>query len=262
MKTLKNIIEHKKIEIKNEKLKMSLSEINNLILQQEKPRDFLNALTNSKNKYGVIAEIKKASPSKGIIRKDFDPIVIAETYKKSGANCLSVLTDKFFFKGNNSYIANIKQKVDLPVLRKDFIIDSWQIKQSRLIKADCILLILSCLSFNQAKEYEQEATELGMDVIIETHSEEEIEIANQLKSKMIGINNRNLKTMEVNLKTSINLIKYLDNSKLPISESGISSQNDIKTLNHSGFNNFLIGEAFMKQKNINQFFNKMIYNKD
>ena len=143
MKTLKNIIEHKKIELESEKLKMSLSEINNLILQQEKPRDFLNALVNSQNKFGVIAEIKKASPSKGIIRENFEPIDNAEAYKKSGANCLSVLTDKFFFKGNDSYILNIKQKVDLPVLRKDFIIDSWQIKQSRLINADCILLIAS-----------------------------------------------------------------------------------------------------------------------
>ncbi len=262
MNTLENIIEHKKTEIQNEKLKISISEMNNLILEQDKPRDFLNNLIKSENKFGVIAEIKKASPSKGIIRKDFDPIVIAETYKKCGANCLSVLTDEYFFKGKNSYILNIKKKVDLPVLRKDFIIDSWQIKQSRLINADCILLILSCLSVNQAKEYEQEAIDLGMDVIIETHSEKEIEIANQLKSKMVGINNRNLKTMEVSLKTSKNLISYLDKSKLAISESGISSQNDIKNLNESGFKNFLIGEAFMKQKNINQFFNKIIYRKE
>ena len=130
MKTLKNIIEYKKNEVKNEKLKIPLSEINNLIAEQEKPRGFLNALINKKKRYGIIAEIKKASPSKGIIRKDFDPIAIAETYKKSGANCLSVLTDKKFFKGKDSYIINIKEKVNLPVLRKDFIIDPWQIKKT------------------------------------------------------------------------------------------------------------------------------------
>ena len=260
MKTLQDIIEYKKKEILGEKSLFTLSEINELILKNNPPRGFLNSLITNKNKFGIISEVKKASPSKGIIRKDFDHIKIAQSYEKSGATCLSVLTDSNFFQGKKSYIKDIKMKVDLPILRKDFIIDSWQIKQSRMIDADCILLILSCLSFNQAKEYEDEAIDLGMDVIIETHTEKEIELANQLKSKMVGINNRNLKTMDVNILNSIDLIKYLDHSKLAISESGISSQDDITFLHENGFKHFLIGEAFMRQKDINHIFKKIIIN--
>ena len=263
MQTLKDIINYKKNEVDHEKKHMPSIQIDNLISSKDtkfKPRGFLNALVSNKNNFGIISELKKASPSKGLIREDFNPLLIAEQYKKSGATCLSVLTDKNFFQGKNSYIFDIKKQVDLPVLRKDFIIDPWQIKQSFLLEADCILLILSCLSLTQAKEFEIEAMELGMDVLIETHTESEIEQANQLKSKMIGINNRNLHDMKVDLNTSINLIKYLDKSKIAISESGISCKSDIENLNTYGFRNFLIGEAFMKEKNINKIFNKIIFN--
>ena len=260
MKTLQDIIEYKKNEILDEKVSLTITEMHERMSKNNPPRGFLNALISNKSKFGIISEVKKASPSKGIIRQDFDHIKIAESYEKSGATCLSVLTDSNFFQGKNSYIKDIKMSVNLPVLRKDFIIDSWQIKQSRMIDADCILLILSCLSFNQAKEYEYEAIELGMDVIIETHTEKEIELANQLKSKMVGINNRNLKTMDVNIQNSIDLIKYLDVSKLAISESGISSKDDITFLSKNGFKNFLIGEAFMKQKNIDHSFKNILFN--
>ena len=260
MKTLNNIIEHKKEEINKKKLNLSDSEIKEQIISNKKSREFYKALRNNNKPIGVIAEIKKASPSKGIIRKNFDLNKIAQNYERSGANCLSVLTDKLFFHGDDDYIKMVKKVVKIPVLRKDFIIDSWQIKESKLLNADCILLILSCLSFNQAKEYEHEAFELGMDVLIETHSHKEIEMANQLKSKIIGVNNRNLKTMEVNIQNSIDLFKYIEKSKLPISESGISDRKDILKLNKKGYKNFLIGEAFMKQKNIDNFYKKIISN--
>ncbi len=258
MKTLKEIIEHKKNEVKNEKLLHSKSEIKDLISKIDKPRNFYEKLSKKNSSFGIIAEIKKASPSKGIIRKNFDPIQIAIEYNTNSANCLSVLTDKFFFQGDNSYIQKVKEVVQLPVLRKDFIIDSWQISQSRSLNADCILLILSCLSFNQAREFEDEAIELGMDVLLETHSPEEIEMANKLKSPMVGINNRNLKTMEVNIQNSITLIKYLDNDKTPISESGISKKEDLLLLKLKGFNNFLIGEAFMKNSDIGEIFREIV----
>ena len=261
MYTLQNIIDYKKNEVSKEKLKLSTFEINNMIMDKRNkyvPRGFLNALLCNKSKFGIISELKKASPSKGLIRKDFNPIEIAKEYKKCGATCLSVLTDLKFFQGKNTYINDVKKVTNLPVLRKDFIIDSWQIKQSYLLKADCILLILSCLSFNQAREFESEAMDLGLDVLIETHTIEEIELANHFKSKMIGINNRNLKNMKVDIKTSLNLIKYLDDHKIAISESGINNKKDIDFLHAHGFKNFLIGEAFMKEKNIYNFFNSIV----
>ena len=254
MKTLNDIILYKKEEIKQEKLIIEENKIDEIIKIKEKPRGFSYTLIENNKNFGIIAEIKKASPSKGIIRKSFDPVQIAEEYKESGATCLSILTDKHFFQGDNEFIEMIKKKVDLPVLRKDFIIDRWQIKQSRYLNADCILLILSCLNLNQAKEFEHEAMELGMDVLIEAHSIKEIEISNQFKSNLIGINNRNLRTMVVNINNSINLIKYLDKEKIAISESGINEKNDLIKLNRCGFKNFLIGEMFMKQNNIKKVF--------
>ena len=145
MRTLKEIIEHKKEEVKKEKSRLSRSEIKDLISNLEKPRNFSDKLSKKNNDFGIIAEIKKASPSKGIIRKNFDPVKIAIEYKTCDVDCLSILTDKFFFHGDNKYIQKVKEVVELPVLRKDFIIDNWQISQSRALSADCILLILSCL---------------------------------------------------------------------------------------------------------------------
>ncbi len=258
MRTLKEIIEYKKDEIYKEKKLHTKLQLKELISKLDKPRKFLNKLSNNNQSIGLITEIKKASPSKGLIRLDFDPIKIAIEYKNNGASCLSILTDKFFFQGDNKYIQYVKDIVDLPILRKDFIIDNWQISQSRALNADCILLILSCLSFEQASEFEEEAMSLGMDVLIETHTPEEIEIANKLKSPLVGINNRNLKTMKVDILNSVNLIKYLDKNKIPISESGISKKEDILLLKSKGFNNFLIGEAFMKDKNITKKFKEIL----
>ena len=257
MFTLKDIINYKKEEIAKKKSQISIELIKEKNITNTNIRPFLKTIQNSKSNINIISEIKKASPSKGIIRQNFDPIEIAKIYEKNSAKCLSVLTDNYFFQGDDKFIHLIKKDVSIPILRKDFIIDEWQIEESKYIGADCILLILSCLSINQAKEFEEYATSLGLDIIVETHDIKEIELANQLNSKLIGINNRNLKTMDVDIKNSINLIKYLDPNKIPISESGISNAEDINLLKKNGFNTFLIGEAFMRENNIKKIFKRM-----
>ncbi len=254
MITLNEIIKYKKEEISNRKLITPLREFNK---SSKKSRPFLKTIQNSKSGINIIAEIKKASPSKGVIRENFNPVYIAKIYEESGAKCLSILTDEKFFQGKDEYIDLVKKEVALPILRKDFIINDWQIEESKYIGADCILLILSCLSANQAKEYEEHALSLGMDVLVETHNLKELELANQLNSKLIGINNRNLKTMSVDIQTSIDLIKKLNDNKIPISESGISKSEDIILLKKHGFKTFLIGEAFMKENDIKQIFYKI-----
>ena len=261
MKTLDEIINYKREEVLNEKSKKS-SLFDNDIFDESESCNFLNAIKKNEKKINIIAEVKRCSPSRGLIRKNFDPIKISEEYYKSGATCLSVLTDKKYFGGDNSYISKIKETIKLPVLRKDFIIDPWQIKESKFLKADCILLILSCLSKSEAKDFEQQAFSLNLDVIVEVHNEIEIEIANEMESKLIGINNRNLKTMDVNIQNSIDLSRYLEKDKIAISESGIKTKKDIDLLVKNGFKNFLIGEAFMEQKDIQKLFQKLISKKD
>tara|TARA_E500000178_G_scaffold356142_1_gene431944 strand:- start:3905 stop:4684 length:780 start_codon:yes stop_codon:yes gene_type:complete len=257
MKTLADIIKFKKEEIILKKSALSLETMKQKFDCDFSIRPFVKKIEENKSAISIISEIKKASPSKGIIRSDFNPIEIGKIYEKNGATCLSILTDKKFFQGDDNFIKAVKREVSLPILRKDFIIDEWQIEESRYIGADCILLILSCLSFNQAKEYEDYAHKLGMSVIVEVHDLNELELANKLNSKLIGINNRNLKTMEVDINTSIKLIKNLDNGKIPISESGISSSKDLNKLRDAGFNTFLIGEAFMKENNITKMFESL-----
>ena len=257
MKTLADIIKFKKEEITLKKSALSLETMKQKFDYDFSIRPFVKKIEENKSAISIVSEIKKASPSKGIIRSDFNPIEIGKIYEKNGAACLSILTDKKFFQGDNNFIKAVKREVSLPILRKDFIIDEWQIEESRYIGADCILLILSCLSFNQAKEYEDYAHKLGMSVIVEVHDLNELELANKLNSKLIGINNRNLKTMEVDINTSIKLIKNLDNGKIPISESGISSSKDLNKLRDAGFNTFLIGEAFMKENNITKMFESL-----
>ena len=257
MKTLSDIIEYKKEEVNIKKKLLSLTQINEERSNYIPIRSFLNQIETNQSEISIISEIKKASPSKGIIRSNFDPVEIGQIYEKNGATCLSILTDKNFFQGDDKFIKAVKSKVSLPILRKDFIIDEWQIEESRYLGADCILLILSCLSFDQAKEYEEYAFSLGMNVIVEVHDLQELELANKLKAKLIGINNRNLKTMDVNINTSINLINYIEKNKIPISESGISNSKDLESLFKSGYNTFLIGEAFMKEDNIAKMFNSL-----
>ena len=248
---LQEIINFKKEEFLFEKSKITDSDINKKIDLQQKPRKFIDSLINNKlNQFGLIAEIKKASPSKGIIRTDFDPVNLAECYMKGNASCLSVLTDAKYFQGHNSYINLIKEKVSLPILRKDFIIDPWQIGESRSLGADCILLIMAALTLNEAILLEKEANDLGMDVLVETHTQEEVIMANKLKTKLVGINNRNLKTMEVDIRNSIKLKKYIDEEKIIVSESGLKVNQDLVFLKQNGINNFLIGESLMIQKDL------------
>ncbi len=197
----------------------------------------------------VIAEIKKASPSKGVISKNFNPTTAAVSYEKAGATCLSVLTDVEYFQGHNDYLMQAKESVSIPVLRKDFIIDSWQVYQSRVLGADCILLIVAALADPQLYELTVLAQKLGMDVLMEVHDHNELLRALNTPAKLIGINNRNLKTFVTSLETSVDISKEVPGDRIVISESGIHSADDIAMLKRNGINTFLIGEAFMRRNN-------------
>ena len=246
---LQEIINYKKEEFTFRRNQTNNFELQSKIDQQKKPRKFLERL-NKANKFNLIAEVKKASPSKGLIRKDFDPLELAKCYQNGGASCLSVLTDEKYFQGNNRYIDVIKKEVDLPILRKDFIVDPWQIKESRSLGADCILLIMAALNIEDAILLEKEAIDLGMDVLIETHTEEEVKMANKLKSKLVGVNNRNLKTMEVDINNTLKLKNFIDPEKILVAESGLKTHLDLQWLKENGIINFLIGESLMKEKDL------------
>lgn len=199
----------------------------------------------------LIAEVKKASPSKGLIREDFDPAKIATAYETSGAACISVLTDMPYFQGDDRYIGQVKNAVSCPVLRKDFMLDPYQVVEARAIGADCILLIMAALSDAQAKELEHAAQERGMDVLVEVHDELELERALQLDTKLLGINNRNLKTLEVDLQTSVRLARLCaDENRILVCESGIYSHQDILVMREHAMSTFLVGESLMRQDDI------------
>jgi len=195
---------------------------------------------------GVIAEVKKASPSKGVLRADFRPAEIAESYAKAGAACLSVLTDVNFFQGSYEYLKQARAACDIPVLRKDFMVDMYQIYEARAMGADCILLIVSALDHGLMAEMEACAHELGMDVLIESHDGDELTAALNLKSRLIGINNRNLRTFDVTLDTTLNLLSRIPQERMVITESGIMSPADVQRMRESGVHAFLVGEAFMR----------------
>ena len=230
----------------------SLEDIKEKAKQSEKPRGFIQALKakHSTNKPALIAEIKKASPSKGLIRKDFSPKDIAQAYKNSGAACLSVLTDTPFFQGKNEYLIEAKKACTLPALRKDFMIDPYQIYEARALGADCILLIVAALEDDLMKELYDLSKTLGMDVLIEVHNEEELERALKLSPEMVGVNNRNLKTLEVDIQTSHTLSNLMPDDVLKVAESGIYTNDDIQALQKSGFQTFLVGESLMRQTDI------------
>ena len=211
-------------------------------------RDFVGAL-RAKIAAGlpaVIAEIKKASPSKGVIREDFIPADIAQSYAEHGAACLSVLTDKDFFQGQVDYLKQARASCDLPVLRKDFMVDVFQIYESRAMGADCILLIAACLNDAQMADFEAVAHDLGMAVLVEVHDAAELERALKLKTPLLGVNNRNLRTFEVSLDTTLTLMTQLPPQKLLITESGIATREDVLRLRQAGVHAFLVGEAFMR----------------
>jgi indole-3-glycerol phosphate synthase len=212
------------------------------------PRGFYQALRSKadQQKPAIIAEIKKASPSQGVIREDFRPVEIAVDYAMNGASCLSVLTDKEFFQGSEVNLQMVRQNCPLPAIRKDFMIDPYQIHESRALGADCVLLIAAALDDSMLKELHDTATGLGMDVLVEVHDAEELDRALKLDTHMIGINNRNLRTFEVSLQTTLELKNTIPADKLIVTESGIHSPADVQLMQDNGIYTFLVGEAFMR----------------
>ncbi|HHH38716.1 MAG TPA: indole-3-glycerol phosphate synthase TrpC [Sedimenticola sp.] len=200
----------------------------------------------------VIAEIKRASPSKGVIRADFRPTDIARSYQAGGATCLSVLTDVDFFQGDDAYLQQARAACTLPVIRKDFIIDPYQVYEARAIGADCILLIVACLEPGRLRELNDLAHELGMDVLIEVHDRKELEQALAVDNRLIGINNRNLRTFEVSLETTLKLLPQIQGDRIPVTESGIHAPADVALMRRHGVDAFLVGEAFMRAEDPGQ----------
>ncbi len=250
---LKEICDRKREHVISKKAEKSLADIESLANQASSPRGFYNQLNAAKDKgrYGLICEIKKASPSKGLIRPDFNPPIIAKAYEDGGATCLSVLTDTPYFQGEDQYLVQARANVPLPCLRKDFMIDTYQVPESRALGADCILLIMAALDDAQAAEMESAAIDWDMDVLIEVHNAEELERALKLKSPLIGINNRNLKTMEVSLNTTLSLAKTIeDENRMVVGESGLRDRSDLNACAAVGVNSFLIGETFMRQDDV------------
>ncbi|MDC0196240.1 indole-3-glycerol phosphate synthase TrpC [Gammaproteobacteria bacterium] len=249
---LEEICNKKRSHIAKQKSKISESNLLKKINKFDKTKGFLNALKRAQlaNNFGLVAEIKKASPSKGLIRNDFDPATIARSYKLGGATCLSVLTDKPYFQGADTYLKQARSASDLPALRKDFIIDSYQVIESRVIGADCILIILACVSDADAKSFITIAHELAMDVLIEVHTQEELYRALKLSPALIGINNRNLKTLEVDLKMTEALAPLIDRDILVISESGLYTNKDLLRMKKIGINSFLVGESLMREQDV------------
>ncbi|UCH48173.1 MAG: indole-3-glycerol phosphate synthase TrpC [Betaproteobacteria bacterium] len=212
------------------------------------PRDFLGAMQakNAQRQAAVIAEVKKASPSKGVLRENFDPAQIARSYATHGAACLSVLTDVQFFKGHGDYLKQARDASGLPVLRKDFMVDPYQIYEARAMGADCILLIVAALDDKRMSELEAIAHSLGMAVLVEVHDEAELERALRLQTPLLGINNRNLRTFETRLETTLGLLPQIPPEKLVVTESGIVSRADVERMRAANVNAFLVGEAFMR----------------
>ncbi|NQU61073.1 MAG: indole-3-glycerol phosphate synthase TrpC [Rhodospirillales bacterium] len=216
------------------------------------PRGFRSALGNAVDAggYGLIAEIKKASPSKGLIREDFDPATLAGAYQAGGATCLSVLTDTPYFQGHDGDLIEAWTAAVLPVLRKDFMVDPYQIVESRALGADCVLLILAALDDAEARDFEALAFEYGLDVLAEVHDSAELERALKLKTPLIGINNRNLKTFDVDLSVTLTLLNDIPSDRIVVSESGLSTPEDLARLSDAGVNCFLIGEFLMRQDDV------------
>ncbi len=248
---LRRICATKREEVERAKAARPLSEVERAAHAAAPPRGFVRALRRaSAAGYGLIAEIKRASPSAGLIRADFDPAALARAYARGGANCLSVLTDAPYFQGKAEYLAAARAAVGLPVLRKDFMLDPYQIAESRAIGADCVLLILAALEDTQAAELEATAVSLGMDVLAEVHNRAELERALRLKTPLIGINNRDLKSLTVNLATSEQLAHNVPAERLVVSESGLHGPRDLARMASAGIRCFLVGESLMRQSDV------------
>ena len=246
---LTKILARKQEEIVEQQALLDLPEVMARAKDTDETRGFAHRLNQqaASGKAAIIAEIKKASPSKGIIREHFDVPAIAASYEKAGASCLSVLTDKDFFQGHGDYLILANEACSLPILRKDFMVDPYQIYEARMMGADCILLIVSALTDTQLQDFNGLARELGMDVLVEVHGADELERALPLEGSLLGINNRNLHTFEVSLNNTFELLSSIPEGRQIITESGIHTTDDVEAMFNKNIRQFLVGEAFMRQ---------------
>jgi indole-3-glycerol phosphate synthase len=248
---LDDITEKRKEQLCREKSEISCDEIKAMALSRKKEGGrFYQAL--SKSRLSVIAEVKKASPSKGLIKADFNPVKIAKAYETEDVDAVSVLTEEFYFKGSSAYLSQIRENIKIPILRKDFILNEYQIYQTAAIGADAILLIVAILGAETLKAYQMLAQTLGLDCLVEVHDENELQIALDCGAEIIGINNRNLKTFEVDLNTTARLSKLIPRGHLIVSESGITANEDLRKLKANGVNAVLIGESLMRSDNLSE----------
>jgi indole-3-glycerol phosphate synthase len=248
---LVKILDRKDEEVAERSAEVSIEQLKDACEGADKPRGFIRSIEHkiAENQAAVIAEIKKASPSKGLLRSDFKPADIASSYAVHGAACLSVLTDRDYFQGHEDYLKQARAACELPVIRKDFIIHPYQVYEARVIDADCILLIVAALDDDKLHELFTLAHELGMDVLMEVHDKPEMRRALSTGARLIGINNRNLRTFETSLQTTLDMIDMVDERHILVTESGIHSKEDVRLMRDNNIDAFLVGEAFMRAEN-------------